>query len=438
MLRCISISIFFIFLFVSTSVLAQVTPNDGDWKSNSTLLKNTNEADVMIRVGDIDNLGFGFAPGFNPFTGKATDIHPYPWQPQKNDVPGLDRIIVGSKFGKKQQPCSNDGYSGSNPAKPIPIDIPLESAKGVKITGAMLTMFVDDFQAPYLCSKYLAYMNGKRFGNLENILNTLNQGGPIGKFISVRIPPELIDLLNSSKLSVMIDDTSGAADGYAIDFVKLLINPKAVLYQNSITGYVRDKETNEIIANAIVTVRGFGETTTDSEGKFILNNLPIGLIVAEANYTGYQSSSEVFDVIQDETTEERTIFLDKAKEISFQDKKVQVGEAITLNNIQFKVSSSELNTESKTELNKVVLLMSQNPRIEIELSGHTSSEGTPDGNIQLSQSRVQSCKNYLISKGIDEGRISAIGYGASKPIAENSTEEGRVKNRRVEMRIIKI
>lgn len=428
----------FICLCMCSSALAQTTPNDGDWKANSATLKNTSEADVMVRVGDIDNLGFGFAEDFNPFTGKPTDIHPFPWLPQRSDTPGLDRILVGSKFGMKAIPCSNDGYSGSSPERPTPIDIPLESLKGVKITSAMLTMFVDDFQAPYLCAKYIAYINGKRFGNLENILNTLNQGGPIGKFISVRIPQEMIELLNSQKLSVMIDDTSGAADGFAIDFMKLLINPKPILYGNSITGYVQDKETSEKIINAIITVRGFGEATTDSEGKFTVNNLPIGLIVAEANSTGYQSGSEVFDVIQDEQTTEKTIYLTKAKDISFQNKKVEVGKAITLNNIQFKVSSAELNAEGKTELNKVVALMTENPRIEIELSGHTSSEGTPEGNTQLSQSRVQSCKNYLISKGIDEGRISAIGYGPSKPIADNSSEEGRIKNRRVEMRIVKI
>lgn len=82
--------------------------------------------------------------------------------------------------------------------------------------------------------------------------------------------------------------------------------------------------------------------------------------------------------------------------------------------------------------------MTENPRIEIELSGHTSSEGSPESNTRLSQARVQSCKNYLLTKGIDEGRISAIGYGPSKPIADNSTEEGRVKNRRVELRIVKM
>ena len=90
-----------IWFFFTTYALAQTTPDDGDWKSNSATLKNTSEADVMIRIGDIDNLGFGFAQDFNPFTGKPTDIHPFPWLPQKGDYPGLDRILVGSKFRKK-------------------------------------------------------------------------------------------------------------------------------------------------------------------------------------------------------------------------------------------------------------------------------------------------------------------------------------------------
>ncbi len=425
-------------ILASAPAFAQTTPNDGDWKSNSATLKNTEEGDVMIRVGDIDNLGFGFPQGFNPFTGRATDIHPYPWQAKKEDVPGLDCITVGSMYGKKATRCNYDGYSMASPARPIPINLPLAAVKGGKVTGAMLTMFVDDFQAPNLCSKYMAYINGKRFGNLENVLNSLNQGGPIGKFISVRIPPELLEVLNSSTLSVKIDDTTGAADGFAIDFIKLLINPKPILYQNSISGYVHDRETGESIVGATVMVRGFGETTSDADGKFTLSGLPIGLNVAEANFTGYQSGSEVFDVIQDEHADERTIYLTKAKAVTFQDKQVQVGEAITLKNIQFNVSSAELLSEGKTELNKLVTFMTENPRIEIELSGHTSSEGSPESNTRLSQARVQSCKNYLLTKGIDEGRISAIGYGPSKPIADNSTEEGRVKNRRVELRIVKM
>lgn len=425
-------------LAFTSMAYAQTTANDGDWKANTVVLKNTAEADVMIRLGDIDNLGFGFPADFDVFTGRSTPPHAYPWQPAKNDVPGMDRILIGSGYGKKSQPCGGDGYTGSNPSRPVPYQLALDAVKGVGISGALLTMFVDDFQKS-LCPTYQAYINGKRFNDLENVLNSLEQGGPIGKFISVRFPAELLPTLQSPKLSILINDsTSGAADGFAIDFIKLLVNPKPLLYTNSISGFVRRRDTDEPLANALVVVRGFGETRTNEEGKFTMSNLPVGLTVVEASYAGFQSNSAVFDIIAGEPGNEETIYLEQTKDLLFGGRKLAVGDTLTLNNIQFKVASAELNTEAKSELDKVVSLMSQNPRVEIELSGHTSSEGSAENNTTLSQQRVQSCKAYLISKGIDEGRIYAVGYGPKRPIADNNSEQGRIQNRRVEMRIVKL
>lgn len=429
----------FVALMTALPISAQTTATDGDWKANSAVLKNTPEADVMIRVGDIDNLGFGFQPGFNPFTGKSTEVHQYPWLPAKSDVPGLDRILIGTGFGKVPQPCGGDGYTGSRPGHPVPIVLPLDACKGLKITGATLTMFVDDFQTPVLCSRFRAYVNGRRLNDLENVLRALNQSGPIGKFVSVKLPAELLPLLAGNKLSVLIDDsTSGAADGFALDFVKLLVNPKAVLYKNTITGYVKRRDGEGPIAGALVTVRGYGETTTDSDGKFTLTDIPAGLNVADASAEGYQSNSAVYDVVAGEEVEEQTIYLDQAKDIDFAGRRLKVGENLILNNIQFDKASADLRPASKAELDKLVALMNDNPRMEIELSGHTSAEGDAAMNTALSQRRVQSCKGYLIQKGVDEGRLNAVGYGPAHPIADNTTEAGREKNRRVEMRVIKM
>jgi outer membrane protein OmpA-like peptidoglycan-associated protein len=82
--------------------------------------------------------------------------------------------------------------------------------------------------------------------------------------------------------------------------------------------------------------------------------------------------------------------------------------------------------------------MQQNPKVEILLSGHTSTDGSNEFNKELSLNRVRSCRSFLMSKGIDEGRIQVIGYGADKPIAPNDTEKNRSKNRRVEMKITKL
>jgi len=89
-------------------------------------------------------------------------------------------------------------------------------------------------------------------------------------------------------------------------------------------------------------------------------------------------------------------------------------------------------------LNKVVELMKQYPKIEIELSGHTSSEGEASRNRTLSLQRVESCRKYLSDNGISEDRISTVGYGPDKPIAPNDTEQNRAVNRRVELKITKI
>jgi OOP family OmpA-OmpF porin len=79
--------------------------------------------------------------------------------------------------------------------------------------------------------------------------------------------------------------------------------------------------------------------------------------------------------------------------------------------------------------------MNENKDKRVNLSGHTDSIGTEAYNQKLSERRAASVKNYLTKKGIDAGRISAQGFGETKPIADNKTKEGRAKNRRVEIKV---
>jgi outer membrane protein OmpA-like peptidoglycan-associated protein len=81
--------------------------------------------------------------------------------------------------------------------------------------------------------------------------------------------------------------------------------------------------------------------------------------------------------------------------------------------------------------------MQSNDHVEIELSGHTDNRGSFRQLMELSQQRVNRVKEYLVSKGIDKKRITGKGYGGSKPVANNDTEEGRMLNRRVEFTIKK-
>ncbi len=114
------------------------------------------------------------------------------------------------------------------------------------------------------------------------------------------------------------------------------------------------------------------------------------------------------------------------------------GESVTLNNILFEQGKADLKNDARTELEKLVKFLIVNPDAEIELSGHTSSEVEREYNRSLSYKRVKSCKDYIVAKGIAEDRIIAIGFGPDRPMLPNTTEENRIKNRRVEMRLKKL
>lgn len=117
---------------------------------------------------------------------------------------------------------------------------------------------------------------------------------------------------------------------------------------------------------------------------------------------------------------------------------IEVGALATLNNIFFDFDKSTLKEESFAELNRLIRFMKQNGRVAIELAGHTDSKGSRAYNLKLSDARAKAVANYLIEKGeINAARITWKGYGPDKPIADNATEEGRAKNRRTEIVIVK-
>jgi len=117
---------------------------------------------------------------------------------------------------------------------------------------------------------------------------------------------------------------------------------------------------------------------------------------------------------------------------------IRRNETVRLNNLFFDFGKVNLRSESFAELDRLAQFLAETPTISIELSGHTDNVGTDASNKTLSQERVNAVKVYLINKGVADSRMKAVGYGKSKPIASNSTEEGRQKNRRVEFRILTI
>ena len=109
--------------------------------------------------------------------------------------------------------------------------------------------------------------------------------------------------------------------------------------------------------------------------------------------------------------------------------------AIVLENIFFDTNKYQLRAESFPELARLAAFIRQNPTAVLEISGHTDNSGSADANRTLSQRRADAVKNHLLSLGCPADNIRAKGYGADKPIADNTTEQGKAKNRRVEFKI---
>jgi len=165
-------------------------------------------------------------------------------------------------------------------------------------------------------------------------------------------------------------------------------------------------------------------------GNYTLS-LPLGInygvSVKKEGYLYYSENFNVSDSSSDAQTIEQVIMLNK----------IQVNQTIVLKNIFFDVNKTTLKSESTTEIENIYKLMTENPSIGIEISGHTDNVGTSAYNQKLSQGRALSVVNALKDKGIDSTRMKSAGYGFDKPIAPNTTETGRAQNRRTEFKIIK-
>ena len=114
----------------------------------------------------------------------------------------------------------------------------------------------------------------------------------------------------------------------------------------------------------------------------------------------------------------------------------EIPEVIILKGVNFETSSDRLTSNSIGILNGVAETLSHRSEIAIEVGGYTDNRGTAAANQKLSQKRAQAVANYLISRGVKAGQLTAKGYGAASPVADNKTEAGRAQNRRVELHIL--
>lgn len=168
-------------------------------------------------------------------------------------------------------------------------------------------------------------------------------------------------------------------------------------------------------------------TTNSATGKFIItlaSGKNYGIAVKADKYLFH---SENFDIPMGSADN----LVNKVIEL----KNIAIGSKIALRNIFFDTGKSTLRAESNAELDRLVKLMKDVPTLKIEISGHTDNTGSATLNETLSQSRAEAVVAYLTTKGIATNRMTAKGYGASKPIASNATDDGKQQNRRTEFEI---
>ncbi len=180
----------------------------------------------------------------------------------------------------------------------------------------------------------------------------------------------------------------------------------------------------------IIKVIGSNRAGTDTDSTFIRTVDPL----ADVDKTPEPVSKPIKSP---QKTEELVI----AKEFKLMNsegrKTLKEGDIINLEHLQFKANSSELSESDSEILDELFRFMKMYPQIEIEIGGHTN--GIPDSDVckRISQARATEVENYLVDRGINAKRLIAIGYGKKYPIATNSTPEGRKRNQRVEIKILK-
>jgi outer membrane protein OmpA-like peptidoglycan-associated protein/tetratricopeptide (TPR) repeat protein len=201
-----------------------------------------------------------------------------------------------------------------------------------------------------------------------------------------------------------------------------------------VKGTVKDKNTKmgleaefEVIdiASGKTIANSFSDKTT---GEFLVC-LPSGkdyaLNVSKEGYLFYSDHFSCKNPADRKNAYQLDIALSPAK----------AGEKVILKNIFYETNSYDLKPESFPELGKMVSFMKRNPNVTIEVSGYTDNVGDIKSNQALSEKRAKSVYDYLVKSGIEATKLTFKGYGESKPVATNDTEEGRSQNRRTEFAI---
>lgn len=276
------------------------------------------------------------------------------------------------------------------------------------------------------------------YGNEDLFVSRRGDDGKWGKPENLGYPINTIDhegtlfITADGKTAYYASDRSDSKGGLDIYSFELRedVRPAKTLW---VKGKVFDKKTTAGLPSSVELIdlaskRTVSKVQTDESGNYLIT-LPVGKDYAfNVNRKGYLFFSDNYSL------------KNKAADSTYQKniplQPIEVDATVVLRNLFFETNKYNIRPESEVELDKVVQLLQDNPTVKIQIEGHTDNVGTATDNQKLSEARARSTVNYLIEKGIKSDRMIPKGYGATKPVADNKTEEGRAQNRRTELKIL--
>ena len=268
---------------------------------------------------------------------------------------------------------------------------------------------------------YVARLQGNRFGQPQNLGQPINTAANDISYIA----------LPNSTTAYFASDRSGGSGGY--DIWRAVPNPEMPEPVVTMHGIVRNSTTQipigaDIIITDLKTRQKVATFRSDDEtGEYYVTLTAGRTYAVTAYHPDYLFYSEQIEV----PTGERGRDLEKNIDLAPIAK-----ENATRLLVFFDFDKADLKEESLPELDLAATFLREHPEVKVRIEGHTDDVGTDDYNLQLSRRRAEAVKKYLVSKGIDEKRITTVGYGKSQPKVKDTTPEARAQNRRVEMKIV--
>ncbi len=265
-------------------------------------------------------------------------------------------------------------------------------------------------------------LNDSTWGTAQNLGYPINTIDDEGSLI----------VAADGKTSYYASDRGDSKGG--LDLYTFQLRPAAQALKTMwVKGQVFDKKTLNGLPSSVELTdldsrRIISRLQTDEDGNYLVT-LPAGKNYAfNVNRKGYLFYSDNFSL--------RNISIDSPMVVNIPLQPIEAGASIVLKNIFFDNNEWKLKTESITELDKVVALLIDNPKLSIQIDGHTDNVGKVADNLLLSINRAKAVVAYLLNNGINIKRLTSKGYGSTKPIAPNTTEAGKSLNRRTELNVV--